>query len=94
MTTQALNLYEILKSTLNENGAKAVVGYLDERMDINTIKYVDMRIEHLATREDLTRVEARLETKIAEGTANLMKWMFLFIMGQTALLIGVTKLFL
>jgi len=50
-----------------------------------------MKIEHLATKEDLIKAETRLESKIAQSQTELMKWMFIFIMGQTALLIGLMK---
>lgn len=91
MTSQALNLYEVLKKAVNEDSAKAVVQYLQENMEAITIKQVEKKIEHLATKEDLLKVETSLDKKLSETKAELMKWMFLFIMGQTALLIGLIK---
>jgi hypothetical protein len=39
-------------------------------MEIITVKQVDMKIEHLATKEDLIRIETKLENKISETRPN------------------------
>ncbi|SDZ98758.1 hypothetical protein [Pedobacter hartonius] len=108
MTTQALNLYEVLKNRLNDASAKAVVTYLKECMKAMVAKETDTKISHLATKEDLVIVNTKitsikedliiLETKltkmILETKTELMKWTFIFIMGQTAVIAGLIKLFL
>jgi hypothetical protein len=42
----------------------------------------------LATKEDLARVEGRLETKIAETKVDFIKWMVGFWIAQMAAIIG------
>ena len=86
-----MNLYEVLKKSVNEDSARAVVNFLQENMEAIAIRQVEKKIEHLATKEDLLRVETSLDKRLSETKAELMKWMFLFIMGQTALLIGLMK---
>lgn len=101
MTTQALNLYEVLKNNLNDTGAKAVVQYMDEFMKVMVSKDVDSKIAHLATKDglmalkdDLNHLEVKLVKMIMNFKADLMKWMFIFIMGQTVVIAGLLKLFL
>jgi hypothetical protein len=89
MTGQALNLYAILKSTLNEDSAKAIVEYLNEEIKINTAQHSSMEIENLVTKEDLRNSELRLATSISDSTIDLMKWMFFFFLWQTVLLTAV-----
>jgi hypothetical protein len=37
---------------------------------------------HLATKEDLAKVEAKLRAQILESKAETIKWMFIFWVGQ------------
>lgn len=112
MTTQAVNLYEVLKQSLNDNSAKAVVQYIEEYMEVMVTKHVDSKIAYLATKDDLVQLELRIDGKIInlkddlnqlevklvkmimDTKAELMKWMFIFITGQTVVLAGLLKLFL
>lgn len=101
MTTQAVNLYEVLKHSLNDNSAKAVVQYIEEYMEVMVSKHVDSKIAYLATKDDLialkddlNQLEVKLVKMIMDTKAELMKWMFIFITGQTVVLAGLLKLFL
>lgn len=47
----------------------------------------------LATKEDIAKLEGRLEVKISESKADTLKWVFIFLMGQLAAIIGIVKLF-
>lgn len=91
MDTQTLNLYEILKRTISEPGAKAIVTYLHENIEAIVVNKMENKMENLATKQDLLKVETTLEKRISETKADLMKWMFLFVTGQTALLVGLIK---
>ena len=77
MTAQALHVYEILKKALPEADAKTVVEYLEDATEAKIVRQVETKIEHLASKADL-----------AEVKADLIKWMFIFIVGQTAVLAG------
>lgn len=110
MTVQTLNLYDVLASTLNVDSSKAIINYFDqiskpmiEEQISTSIKHcatkedllrVENSMDKFATKEDLLRVEIKLERQMAEMKADLMKWMFIFIIGQTALLVGLIKFIL
>jgi hypothetical protein len=49
----------------------------------------DIMSETFATKEDLHRVELKLEGKISEVKYDLIKWMITLLIGQTALLLGI-----
>jgi len=55
----------------------------------------------LSTKEDIANLRtefkediAKLETKIAESKAEMIKWLFIFLIGQLAAIIGIIKFFL
>ena len=59
--------------------------------DISSLKeYLD---KIFATKEDLAKTEGRLDIKIAETKAELIKWMFIFWMGQVAVMAGLLAYF-
>ena len=45
-----------------------------------------------ATKEDIAKLEGKLETKMAENKADIIKWMFIFWIGQLASVIAIVKL--
>jgi len=52
--------------------------------------------EALATKEDISKLELKISEnniKIAEVRADLIKWMFLFWIGQLASIIAIVKFF-
>lgn len=53
-----------------------------------TEQTVNQKKDVLATKEDVYK----LETKLAETKADLIKWMFLFWIGQTAAVLAIVKL--
>ncbi len=48
--------------------------------------------ERFFTKEDAARMEARIQVQIAEVKADIMKWMFLFWVGQFAAMIVILVL--
>jgi hypothetical protein len=50
---------------------------------------VQLQAMEIATKQDMQR----LEVKIAETRADLIKWMFIFWIGQLASLIAIAKFF-
>lgn len=50
---------------------------------------IDIMNETFATKEDLHKVELKLEGKISEVKYDLIKWMITLLIGQTALLLGI-----
>ena len=57
------------------------------------IKELDVKIEQLreSTKRDIKELEVRLELKIENSKTELLKWVLVFLTGQTALLISAIK---
>lgn len=78
----SLKVYEILKAAqISEPQAKAIAHAIKQAeseiaQDVRTV--LDERIKHLVTKADL-----------AESKAELMRWMFIFWLGQAAATIGI-----
>ena len=90
MIVSEIQLYELLKAKLGEKEAGAFVEILERRVD----KKFEENKSILATKEDLARLEGRIDAKISETKAELIKWMFIFWIGQLASFIAIAKFFL
>ena len=85
MIVSEIKLYELLKARLGTQEAEAFVEILERKVDS---KFDDAK-QTIATKEDI----AKLEIKIAESKADTLKWVFIFLMGQLAAIVGIVKLF-
>ena len=90
-----LRIYEKLKEKFDEPQARAAVEAIERSFE----EYRENQREFLATKEDLTRVEAglredltretsQLELKIEQVRTELIRWMFIFWVGQFAAIVG------
>ncbi len=83
MTTKAIRVYEIFKELgLKEEKAEEVVDLLTEASK-----------EGLATKEDILRLENRLEREITNLKVDMLKWAMGLLLGQTALILTIMRLF-
>jgi hypothetical protein len=89
MTVTAIDLYNILRLKIGESEAKALVEFVELKIDH---KFED-NMDQLATKRDLQEVKAELELKIEKVKSEMIKWMFIFWAGQTGLILAVLKLF-
>jgi len=89
MTVSAIELYNILRLKIGESEAKALVEFVELKIDY---KFED-NMDQIATKRDLQEVKAELELKIERAKSEMIKWMFIFWAGQTGLIIAVLKLF-
>jgi NOL1/NOP2/fmu family ribosome biogenesis protein len=85
MIVSEIKLYELLKAKLGEKEAEAFVEILETKVDQ---KFEEAKLV-LATKEDI----ARLDIKIAETKAELIKWMFIFWIGQITVIAGLLAYF-
>ena len=90
ITVDSIALYELLKPKLGEVETKALVRSLDQVpavVESTFDKRWDIEKKSLATKEDTLKIE----TKIAETKAELLKWMFMlfapFYVGMIVFLI-------
>jgi hypothetical protein len=80
-----IELYEILKSKVGDKEAKALVEYVEATVE----QKLEEKKDVLATKQDI----ANLELKIEQVRSDIIKWMFLFWIGQFAALIAVLQIF-
>lgn len=68
ITTTDIQLFQILKQKMGEKEAEALVGFVDTKIKENN----EVNLKILATKEDI----GKLESKISEAKADILKWMF------------------
>ena len=85
MHVAEIELYEILKSKLGDKEAKTLVEYIEAKVS----KELEEKKDLLATKQDI----ANLEIKLEKAKADIIKWMFLFWVGQLASLIAILQIF-
>lgn len=78
MSITETQLYDALWEKLGEDQARHLTAYVEEKVR----REMDLRITHLATKEDV--VNAKVE---------VIKWMFIFWIGQTATVLAIVKFF-
>lgn len=99
----SLKVYDILTAAqIPDSQARAITAAIKESesaiaLDVRAV--LDEKLEHLATKADLAelRVEisgnkGELRGEMGEIKAELMRWMFVFWIGQVAAMVGIVKL--
>jgi len=71
MRAGALEVFKIFSSILDEKQAEQVVDYISDVNETEMVSYIESKIDHLATKEDLTILKYDLEFKIAQIKADL-----------------------
>ena len=96
MQVAEIELYEILKPKIGEKEARTLVEYIETRVE----RKFEEKKDVLATKQDITDLKmatkqdiANLEIKLEKTRADIIKWMFLFWIGQLASLIAILELF-
>ena len=89
MTVSTIDLYNILKIKIGDQEAKALVEFIEVQVKDN----LEEGLNAYATKADLKEEVHKLEIKIEQARADLIKWMFIFWAGQTGLIIAILKLF-
>ncbi len=90
MITSEIQLFQILKQKLGEKEAEALVEFVDVKLKENN----EQNFKVVATKQDIsdTKDEIRkLEIKMADTKADIIKWMFIFWIGQLASFIAIAK---
>jgi hypothetical protein len=96
MQVAELELYEILKNKLGEKEAKSIIEYVEAKVE----KKLEEKKDIFATKEDVNNLREtlkeeinKLRIEIEKTRADLIKWMFLFWIGQLASLIAILQIF-
>jgi hypothetical protein len=88
MEANTIKVYEILKLNFSEEKATTVLSYLENTTSEKIDEKIKTKIEHIATKEDLFK----LEPLISEKYANTIKWLFLFWISTIGTIIALIKL--
>jgi hypothetical protein len=78
MHVAEIELYEILKTKLGDKEAKILVEYIETKVDKEYAAHIDV----LSTKVDMANLKA-----------DIIKWMFLFWVGQLASLVAIAQIF-
>lgn len=70
---------------LNDKPAKAITEVIEKSLE----EYQENQKKFLVTKEDLSREIPVLEVKISELKSELIKWMFIFWVGQIGVITGI-----
>jgi actin-related protein len=96
MQVAEIELYEILKSKLGEKEAKSVIEYVEAKVE----KKFDEKKDILVTKTDLANLKTELMVEIEKVRtdmnkikADIIKWMFIFWVGQIGALIAILQIF-
>lgn len=85
MVISEIELFEVLSQQLGAEKARILVRYVETKVD----KRLEENTSAFATKEDVARLEGKLETKISETKAEIIKWMFIFWVGSIGVLSGI-----
>lgn len=83
-----MKVYEIFKTRLSEHEAATIIQYIDEK----TEKKFDEKKDMLATKEDIMKLREELRVEMREIKADMIKWKFIFWIGQLAAIIAIIKM--
>jgi hypothetical protein len=85
-TITITKLYELFVPKMGKEAAEGLTTYLETKIKSE----LENNIEHLATKEDLAKLETTLTSKIGES----IRWMFIFWIGQVLAICGFMLLFI
>lgn len=94
MNSDTLTIYEILKKAFAEDEAKRIVTYMENADTAKLKRKVKEESGNLPTKEDVQKNSDRitaLQADMHKGHANLIKWMFIFWIGNLASVIVIIK---
>ena len=83
-------LYDILSIKLGKEGAENLTTFIEHKIKDE----LDNKSQMLATKEDLLQAKSELKINIAESRTEIIKWMFIFWVGQVVATFGFILLFL
>jgi hypothetical protein len=96
--TPILNVARVLREKLGENGAEALVELINQangQAKVEVLTFVEEKFERRLSEEGakldrrITEEGAKLDVKISETKADLLRWMFIFWIGQVGALLGI-----
>jgi hypothetical protein len=83
---ETARLYKLLSDKLGSDTTEAMFKYIDNK----TERSVEATIKTLATKDDISN----LRKELGEVKADIIKWMFIFWIGQVGATLAIVLLFL
>lgn len=82
-------LYDKLTGKLGKETSEDLTNFIDNKINqsMESLKNI------FATKEDIAKLETKLDGKIKETKSEMIKWMFAFWVGQMIGIIGILYLF-
>lgn len=92
MSTLEFKVYEIFKSKFSEQEANHVLEYIETKADkrVEEQTHVFERIVN----KDIEIAKQEIRKEIADVKAEIIKWMFIFWVGQVAVTFGLMVLYM
>lgn len=99
MKPTSIDLFQTLKTKKGEREANALINYMEKKLQDSNRELFQLCLDTFATklelkeeiakvREDLAKVEGRLEVKIAEVKSDVIRWMFGFFVAMLIAILG------
>ncbi len=88
MQVSEIQLFQILKEKVGEEQAQTLAEYVETKIE----KQIDLKKDILATKLDLAELKGELRVEMASHKAEIIKWMFIFWIGQLAAMIAIAEL--
>ena len=99
MKPTSIDLFQTLKTKMGEREANALINYMEKKLQdsnhelfqlcLNTFATkLELKEEIAKVREDLAKVEGRLEVKISEVKSDVIRWMFGFFVAMLIAILG------
>lgn len=86
---ETARLYQLLSDKLGNDTTEAMFKYIDNK----TERAVDATVKSLATKDDLAAAKYELSKDISDVKAEMIKWMFIFWVGQVGAMLAILLLF-
>ena len=80
MSALELQVYDLFKKRFNDEEARLVIEFFDAKAD----KKYEQNLKVVSTKEDLVREIGSVRKEISEAKFEMIKWMFIFWVGQMA----------
>jgi predicted ATP-dependent Lon-type protease len=95
MTMTAIQLFQLLKGKIGEQGASELIDFVDVKVKENTKEIHEINLKTLATKAELFDVRnvlkediAKLDIKITETKSDIIRWVFAFFVTLMLAIVG------
>ncbi|MGI4021011.1 MAG: hypothetical protein ACRYFA_05855 [Janthinobacterium lividum] len=90
MEVSEIQLFQILREKVGDEQAKALTEYVETKIE----RQFELKKDVLATKQDINNLKlemGELRTEMANHKAEIIKWMFIFWIGQLAAMIAIAE---